>query len=223
VEWTDTGRALLADKSYRGISPVMDVEKNTGRVLLLRRAALTNTPNLTQLATLNHQESQMDVVRMRTLLGLAADADEAAILAAIERQAAERTAHAARVTELQAQVAAAVKPELVTQLQTQIAQLQADGARTRATAFIDKAIADGKPIAPLRDHYVTRHMANAADVETEIGKLPSIHTGGAGQHTVRHDAADGDGDGLTETESKVCQTMGIDPKKFAAAKKKKAA
>jgi len=221
VEWNQSGRALLADKAYRAFSPVFETDK-AGNILQLLRAALTNNPNLTQLATLQHQEPSMDLVRMRTLLGLGQDADEAAIVAAIETQAAERTAHAARVTELQTQLAASVKPELVTQLQTQIAQLQADGARSRATAFVDKAIADGKPIAPLRDHYVTQHMADPARVETELAKLPSIHTGGAGEHiVVRHDAADGDADGLTETESKVCKTMGLDPKKFAEQKRKK--
>jgi phage I-like protein len=221
VEWTQSGTALMADRAYRGISPVFETDKS-GRVLRVLRAALTNTPNLTQLAKLNHQETTMDLVRMRALLGLGAEADEAAILAAVEAQAAERTAHAARVTELQAQLAVAVKPDVVTALQTQLATLQQDSARAKAVACVDAAIAAGKPIAALRDHYVARHMADAKAVETELAKLPSIHAGGAGDAiVVRHDMADGDG--LTELESKVCTTMGLDPKKFAEQKKKRKA
>jgi hypothetical protein len=157
---------------------------------------------------------------MRQVLGLPADADEAAILVAVEQQAAERAAQTARLTVLQAQLQAAISPEVVTTLQAEVAALKAAGARARAVAAVDAAIAAGKPIAPLRDHYITRHMATPADVETEIGKLPSIHAGGLGEQIVVRHAA-GDEDGLTEMESRVCKQMGLDPKKFAEAKRKK--
>lgn len=52
VDWTPTGTALMAEKSYRGISPVFVHDKN-GVVLRVLRAALTNTPNLDALATLH--------------------------------------------------------------------------------------------------------------------------------------------------------------------------
>ena len=52
VEWTQSGTALMADKSYRGISPVFTHARG-GRVTRILRAALTNTPNLTQLASLH--------------------------------------------------------------------------------------------------------------------------------------------------------------------------
>jgi phage I-like protein len=52
VDWTQSGAVLMADKSYRGISPVFTHAKG-GRVTKLLRAALTNTPNLTQLASLH--------------------------------------------------------------------------------------------------------------------------------------------------------------------------
>ena len=218
VEWNESGRALLADKAYRGISPVFETDK-AGIVRRLVRAALTNNPNLIQLATLHQQGRTMDLATLRTHLGLASDADEAAILAAAERFATERTAHAVEIAGLRTQLQTAVAPELVTQLQAQITELRNEGARTRAVAFVDGMIAAGKPIAPLRDHYVARHMADAAGVETELKKLPSLHSGGAGPTIVTlHDA--GDGDMLTETESAICRTMGLDPKKFKAHQKK---
>jgi phage I-like protein len=90
VAWTPTGMALLAERAYRGISPTFSHDKN-GKVLRLLRAALTNVPNLPQLATLNHQEpTTMDLLaQLRQLHGLPADADEAAALNAC------RTAHQA--------------------------------------------------------------------------------------------------------------------------------
>jgi hypothetical protein len=123
----------------------------------------------------------------------------------------------AQLTNLQA---TAVKPELVVELQAQIADLQARAARERATAYVDGAIRAGKPIAALRDHFIARHMQDPAAVETEIGKLPSLHAGGLSDRVVRHDPQDGDNDGLTEMESVVCRKMGLDPKKFAAELKK---
>ncbi len=226
VEWTDSGRAMMADKQYRGISPVFTHEKD-GRVVKILRAALTNTPNLRQLATPTPQDTTMDLAHLPILLGLAADADEAAVLAAIEQGAAQRTALQSQVTSLQTQLtnvqAAAVKQELVIELQAQIADLTARAARDRATAFVDGAIKAGKPIVPLREHFIARHMAEPAAVEKEIGALPSLHAGGVapGQTVVRH-AAD-DGDGLTDTDLFVARKMGLDRKKMAEHKKKLAA
>jgi phage I-like protein len=49
-EWTQRARQQLADKAYRFISPVFQYEKNTGRIVALTSAALTNSPNLTLVA-----------------------------------------------------------------------------------------------------------------------------------------------------------------------------
>ena len=223
VEWTESGRALMADAAYRGISPVF-VHDKSGRIQRVLRAALTNTPNLGELAKLNHQqEPSMDLIKMRSLLGLAADADEAAILSAIERQSAAATQATALQAQLATLQAAAIKPETVVALQAQVAELQAGAARTKAVAAVDAAIAAGKQIVALRDHYVARHMADPASVEAELAKLPSIHAGGltAAQAAARHDAEDGDG--LTQDEMSICKKMGIEPKKYAAQFKKKAA
>ena len=188
---------------------VIDDEPQITRVL---RAALTNNPNLTQLATLQHLGPSMDLAKLRAALGLGADADEAT--------ASERTAHAAKVTGLEKQLQVAVAPGVVTDLQAQLSTLQGTIARDKATAFVDGAIKAGKPVAALREHYIARHAQDAAAVEKEIGALISVNAGGlGGQPLVRHDAEDGDG--LTETESKLCANTGTDPKKFAAFKKTK--
>lgn len=52
VQWTDEGRALVTNGAYRGISPVFEHAAG-GTVMRIRSAALTNDPNLTQLATLH--------------------------------------------------------------------------------------------------------------------------------------------------------------------------
>lgn len=66
----------------------------------------------------------------------------------------------------------------VTTLQSQLTTLQNETALAKATAFVDEAIGAGKPILPLRDHYIDRHQKDAASVEKEIGAFVSIHAGG---------------------------------------------
>lgn len=99
--------------------------------------------------------------------------------------------------------------QTVISLQSQLTTLQSEGAKDKAVAFVDAAIAAGKPIKPLRDHYITRHQKNAAEVETEINALVSIHSG-----TVRAPKSS-DPAVLAADEQAIVEMMGLDPKKFA--------
>jgi phage I-like protein len=86
VEWTAAGRALVADKAYRGISPVLMVDpKDKRTVKLIPRASLVNVPNLRGLAALNTEETlRMEgMSKIAEKLGLAADASLDQILAKI--------------------------------------------------------------------------------------------------------------------------------------------
>ncbi|MFN3575375.1 MAG: phage protease [Tabrizicola sp.] len=86
VEWTAAGRALVADRAYRGISPVLLIDARDGRtVRLIPRASLVNVPNLRGLTALNKETSRMEAMnKIAEKLGLAADATLDQILAKIE-------------------------------------------------------------------------------------------------------------------------------------------
>jgi phage I-like protein len=99
--------------------------------------------------------------------------------------------------------------QTVISLQSRLDTVTADRAKEVATAFVDKAITDGKPIRSLRDHYITRHQKDAAAVETEINALVSIHSGTVKQPKSTEPGA------LDADEQVVVQLMGLDPKKFA--------
>jgi len=93
VEWTAAGRALVADKAYRGISPVLMVDpKDKRTVKLIPRASLVNVPNLRGLAALNTEEtSRMEgMSKIAEKLGLAADASLDQILAKIGSMAEKK-------------------------------------------------------------------------------------------------------------------------------------
>lgn len=105
VEWTPEGRALVASRAYRHVSPVIQCDAE-GRVLRILRASVVNIPNLTELAALNASQTSalsetiMDLTKLREALALPADAGEAAILDAIaalvEKAGGANSLHAAR-------------------------------------------------------------------------------------------------------------------------------
>jgi phage I-like protein len=102
--------------------------------------------------------------------------------------------------------------QTVISLQSQLNTLSADQAKKDATAFIDAAIDAGKPIKPMRDHYISRHQKDAAAVEAEVNALVSIHSGGIVRPPQPVQG------GLDAEEASVAQLMGIDPAQMAKSK-----
>lgn len=102
VEWTPRGREAVANREYRYISPVFLFDKATRRIVRLKSAGLTNSPNLhltalnrgTDPGSTDHEETAMKLSEaLRKALGLAEEATEADALTAINRMKDEhRTA-----------------------------------------------------------------------------------------------------------------------------------
>lgn len=249
VDWTGTGAGLVASKEYGGVSPVFDYAKD-GTVLRIRRAALTNLPNLAALTLLHSQGNGtgMDLMVLRAALGLPADADEAAILAAAQAAAAAQTAAGADlarvaeaagvapaagmpatadavVTALQTQRAnagnTALMAQEITSLTAQVQQLRQAEATRVATGVVDAAIAAGKPVAAvLREHYIARHVQDAAGVQRELDAMPSINAGGLADYSTALHAQGGAGDGLTPDERAAARAMGMSTDRWSKEKKR---
>jgi hypothetical protein len=83
---------------------------------------------------------------------------------------------------------------------------------------VDGAIRAGKPINPVRDNYITMHMADPAGTETIINALPGINGGGG---TARHagDPDDNEDEMMSADDKAVCEKMGMEPKAFMKHKK----
>lgn len=201
VEWTNSGRELLTDKAYRGISPVLMSTKAEGRVLRILRAALTNDPNL-NLTSLHSRSEPMDfLAKLRQALGLTDDAAEDAVLAtatSAHAAVAGRADDLKRFAEAAGVAAGSTADQVVTHLnssrstaddsanlrqtvvtlQSKLDTLAAERGKEKAEQAIDQAIKDGKPILAMRDHYIARHQKDPAGVDKEIAALPSIHAGG---------------------------------------------
>ena len=243
VEWTKTGQALLEDRAYGFLSPVLMHTKTKPYVVKqVARVTLTNDPNLTSLTSLHSKEDPSMEEELRAALGLDDKADQAAIVAAATAAHAASTAHVALmsrlaetagtakdakpddvVTALQAKLTSsapvadggkkdATIAELtgtVTSLQSQITQMATSTAKERAEMAIDGAIKAGKLVPALRDHMITRHMKDPAEVATELAAMPSLHSGSLKNH--RLEPKEGE---LSGSDAEVCSMMGLDPKAF---------
>lgn len=61
VEWTDKGKAHVAAREYRYVSPVYYYQQDTGDIQAIESVALTNVPNLTGLKALAAREPGLNL------------------------------------------------------------------------------------------------------------------------------------------------------------------
>ncbi len=208
VEWTGRGRELMEDRAYAGISPVIQHLKD-GTVIGVLRASLINTPNIVGLASLHSEENGMDFkAKLIELLGLDSDADDAAVLAALSAKT-ETSQHSAQNGE----VIVALQSELA-DITGKYNELADTVGRDKATAFVDTAIAEGRVgVKPLRDKYITMHMADPAGTAELVGALPKL-TGA----TITGDVApETDDKGLDAGDRAVMSLMGVSEEDYTAA------
>jgi phage I-like protein len=234
VRWNNSGKELLADEAYRGLSPVISHTKDK-RVIRILRASLVNRPNLRGLTALNQEEPQTMAFMEKLIakMGLKAGATEEDILAALPGKdtpalqsalAEIGTALGVEGAEATAIVAAAKlagsgKDSLVA-LQAQVETLSNElketrDAKARATseAFIDGAIRDRRAglNAGNREEMIALHMANATTAEKLILGMPKLGPSGASVEP----PPKGDGEiSLNAEQRAAAVALGIAPEKY---------
>ncbi|WP_353428758.1 phage protease [Paracoccus denitrificans] len=200
VEWTPAGRELIETHAYRYISPVIGHSAD-GRINRILRASLVNRPNMRGLTAL-HQEGAMPLKdRLAELVGLNAEASDDDIVAAVtglkKTESGETVALQSQLAEIgtalgvtdgdhaailaAAQTATKSGNAEITALQSELTNttkelntLRNTVSRDKATAFVDAHL-NRAGVKPLRDHYITRHMADPEAVEKELKAFPVIN------------------------------------------------
>ncbi|EDQ34290.1 Mu-like prophage I protein [Hoeflea phototrophica DFL-43] len=244
VDWTRAGLALLADRAYRHISPVI-MHLKDGTVTAILRASLVNKPNLRGLAALN-QETPMDFMdRLRAALGLGDEAGEDAVLAGINAakggtalQAAlndalgpiARAAGLAEGADAKAVLAGVEQMAKaktsgddttvkalqaeLTEVTTKFTALQTSIATDRATAFVDGAIKAGRVGVKPLRDH---YIARHAANPAEVEKeINSFPSLGRSGASIEPPPAAKDGQLALNAEQRSVATMlGIDPKDYA--------
>ncbi len=167
VEWNDSGKAALTNKSYRGISPELMVDKKTRQVIGIRGASLTNFPNLKGLVpilnSIEEDDFDMDKFLKDLLAALGLDADTTqevalqsvvklakangdfkAVLQSVSKLsgAAENASHEAILQSVSTALAAKGEDsKVVTALRGELAELTAQMNSVSGSMAKDKAVA----------------------------------------------------------------------------------
>lgn len=236
VQWTAHGQALVKGRSYRHLSPVFGHDKG-GRVVRLLRAGLVNDPNL-HLIAINRETMMSDLEQVATALGLPKDssaeaiATHAAQVTAQSRQALDKIAEAVgaeKGADVETIVAAAAKKPGTAQpdpaeyvavnefrrVADQLAGLQKSVNEREAKAEVDALIKDGRLQPALRGWAVNYRQENPEGFKSYAETLPKVV---GGQSRTAGPPPKG-GEELSDAELAVCSQMGLDPAKYAEARK----
>lgn len=239
ITWTEKAAQAIRAGEYRYISPVYHHDK-TGKVLRLISAGLTNVPNLDLAAVAaSAQQTQQDTT-MKSIalaLGLPEDADENAILTAINSvltgnaaiAAAAGLAGTAKPQEIVTAInsvrtaTAAIDPakyvpiEQVTALQSDLTSLRAAIEGDQAATAVNSAISEGRLAPALKDWGLAYHKKDAAGFKAFIDASPVL-TGVQRASAVPPGASDPNA-GLTDSDLAVMSQMGLSREDFLNAKK----
>lgn len=170
-DWNSLGQVAVNDRQYGYLSPEFEHDE-AGNVVAIVGAALVNDPNFTQLVAKNSEEQNpeptMSLKEIALALGLAEDADEAAILAAIKalKEKHQVAANAAQhpdpanfMPTAQYQVAMNRANAAETELKT-----LKDGKREESiTALIDGALKDGKIVPATKEYFTAMCRAEGGE------------------------------------------------------------
>ena len=231
VEWTAKARAHIEAGEYKYISPVFSYDGNTGEVLQMEMAALTNNPALdgmNAVAALAHEfftrsqepnPKDRPMKAIAVLLGLADDASEANITAAVTALKAKTGEQETQITALKTETAAlktqAVDPakfvpvETVTQLQTQIATLTTRLNDTELEDVVQAALSSGKLLPAMEGWARDLGKSDLAALKAYIEKNPAIAALNGNQTGGVEPGAQGEQ--LSADALKITTMMGNDP------------
>ncbi len=239
VEWTAAGRALVEDRSYRGLSPVFRHDQH-GEISRLLRASLTNVPNLRGLTALHSEQDlpMTDMEKIAEALGLtaAASADEALAAIASMKGEGEAPALQSAMTVLgtalgveadvdqvvAAAIAAKAGADGTVALQAQVSSLtaerdglKAEKARTASEAYVDAEMAKGRVglNATTRDTFVTLHMEQSVQAQKIVEGLSIVGPGAT--KLERKGEVAGGSVALNAEQLGAAKVLGISPEDYA--------
>ena len=232
VTWTEVGAQMVRDDHYPYLSPTFLARKDTGQVTTIINAGLVKSPAIDMgriAAAFDHQqETVMDetLAEIRAALGLPDDADSEAVAAAANQMAGERDTHAARIAELETEIAAAAKSKpdpaqyvpiaTFQALQADVAALQAaaqSGAAEQAVAAASEA---GKVAPAMRDWALELATKDLPAFQKYVASAPVIVPPGAIAAAAKTAAADPAP--MSPVETKAARAAGLTDEEFIAAR-----
>ena len=227
VDWTDKARAHIRAGEYRYISPVFAFDRQSGAVLRLICAALTNHPALDGMdaasATFTYEEPPMK--QILAALGLPETADEAAALAALttlrqERDSAKAQAEAAPDPQKFVAMAtfSAVQQEAA-QLRDEVAKLKNEAQAAALKDDIEAALKDGRLTAATKGWAESLAKTAPDALKAYLAAQPPVRALAGTQTGGTPPAGDKPGTvSLTDEEQYVCDQLGMTAEEYRKAK-----
>lgn len=231
VQWTDAAKAMIDAGEYKFISPVFSFDRQSGEVVKLQMAALTNTPALDGMDAVaalaqefftrpqgpTHEKDQ-PMKAIALLLGLAEDATEADITAALTALKAKTTTQESEIATLKTQTpdpAKFVPVETVTALQGQVAALTTRLNDTELEDVIQAALSSGKLLPAMEAWARDLGKSNLAALKDYVAKNPAIAALSGNQTGGRAPGGQAEGD-LNADQLAVCKLMNVSVEDFKA-------
>lgn len=216
VEWTASAGQKVQGREYRFLSPVFTHTKESGEVIAIKRAALTNNPNLhlTALAAQDEAEGEPGTgglaERIAATIGLT-DTDEDAILrAVVELVGAVRGDGGAATATATAQETG------VMELAAELNRVRAQQAEERATSLVDSAMTSGRLPPYLREWGLALCRENPDRFEEFAAQMVPIVGPGAHVDTVAmHSTQAGRGRSATADERAILDRMGVSTEAYS--------
>ncbi len=231
VRWTARARAHIEAGEYRYISPVFQYHVETGEVLALQMAALTNYPAIDGNSDLavraaakfnTKEENNVDRDKLIALLGLAADASDEQIesgLAALKAKAGEAQAKDTEIAALKAAADKGADPAKFVPvatfeaLKTEVAALRAERTGSEVAALVTAGLEAGKLLPVQKEWAESLGRKDIAALKSYLEKTPPI-AGLDGTQTGGRAPDEGGEDGLSAAELAVCRNLGLDPEDY---------
>lgn len=221
VDWTARATEQIRNKEYRYISPVFIYEKESGRIVRITSAGLSNQPNLPLVAlnneTKNKKEESMELAQLLAALGLPATATFAEALNRIGaiKQEQAIALNRAENPPLDKFVPRADYDKVVMQATNAETKLREQDAATLETAInteIDAALKAGKITPATADYHKAQcRMEGGLDrFKAYVAAAPVV----ADNTNLDHQDPDKGGKGLDDVQRAINSQMGIDDETF---------
>lgn len=223
-DWTPRGETAINGRDYGYLSPEFEFDP-AGNILAIVGAALTNDPNLPQLALNSEQDLELSMLKeIAIALGLDPEkADANACVVAInaiktEKQVALNAAQTPDQTKWKPAAELEVALNRATTAETALATLKTEGKEAEIVSTVDAAQAEGKVIPATRDLYIAMCQQEGG-LDRFKAALPNMPVIGvqAVDPTKKPNVAL-NASGLSADEVAICSQMGLTPEKYLAAK-----
>lgn len=209
IDWLEAGKAALATRGYRYVSPCFFRESDEVTARLIKSVAICTSPALGGLPSLNSSDPVGELPMLKDILvalGLPPAAPPAEALSAIA--ALKDPTKFVPIEQHQATASA------LSAAQAELKSIKDAGVEAKCAALIDQAVKDGKVAPAAKDHYLKLARADYDAAAAALAAMPALLSAGESEETKKLPGAAG-ASALTAEQAEIARSLGISEADFA--------